>query len=103
LKENKITQTNYYSLSTTRIQPSFNDNMSNNFTTAHDLLVDKFQLNFYYLKEKEDRVAIGDNLFIKPFSDLVCDTIVQSHLSIFIFLANSCHLNVSIKYVVLFI
>ena len=63
LKENEITQTNYYSLSTTRIQPSFNDNMSNNFTIAHDLLVDKFQLNFHHLKEKEDRLAIGDNLF----------------------------------------
>lgn len=37
--------------------------MSNNFITAHDLLVDKFQLNFHHLKEKEDRVAIGDNLF----------------------------------------
>ena len=84
MKENEITQTNYYSLSTTRIQPSLNDNMSNNFTTAHDLLIDRFSIEISQDKKKKRiELTLGDKVcfVIKPSSDLVCDTIVRGHLS----------------------
>ena len=85
MKENEISQTDYHSLSTTitasRIQtPSSNNNIFNNFTTAHNLLVDRFSIEIS--KNKRIELAIGDKVcFVKPPSDLVCDTIVRDLLS----------------------
>ena len=49
------------------------------FTTAHELLVDKFSVEIS--KNKRIELTIGDKVcFIKPPSDLSCDTIVKGHL-----------------------
>ena len=84
MKENEINQTDY-SLSTTiaRTRPSYN-NIPNNFTTAQDLLVDRFSIEISKNKKKDRRIelAIGDKVcFVKSTSDLVCDTIVRGILS----------------------
>jgi hypothetical protein len=83
LKGSEINQIDY-SLSTAKIQT-----ISNNipkFTTAHDLLVDKFSIELFTnknnKKKKKIELTIGDKVsFVKPPSDLVCDTIVRGHLS----------------------
>ena len=53
-----MNQTDYYSLSTTasRIQTPSN-NRSNNFTTAQNLLVDKFLIEISHDKKKKNRVS----------------------------------------------
>jgi hypothetical protein len=82
---NAISQTDYYSLSTTasRIRIPSNDIISNNLTTAHDLLVDRFSIEISTNKKnKRIELAIGDKVcFVKPHQDLICDTIVRGHLS----------------------
>ena len=80
MKENEINQTDYHSLSTFRILTNSN-NISNSFTTAHDLLVDRFSIQIS--KNKKIELTLGDKVcFVKPTSDLVCcDTIVRGHLS----------------------
>ena len=85
MKENKINQIDHYSLSTTiaRTRPSYN-NIPNNFTTAQDLLVDRFSMEISKNKKKDRRIelAIGDKVcFVKPSSDLIYDTIVRGLLS----------------------
>ncbi len=85
MKGNEITQTDYHSLSTTtttRIRPSYNNTL-NNFTTAHNLLVDRFSIELSQIKKKNRRIelAIGDKVcFVKSTSDLVCDTFVRGLL-----------------------
>ena len=82
MKENEINQTDYYSLSTFRILTNSN-NISNSFTTAHDLLVDRFSIEISKNnKKKRIELTLGDKVcFVKPSSDLVCDTIIRGHLS----------------------
>jgi hypothetical protein len=81
LKENEINQTDYHSLSTFRILTNSN-NISNSFTTAHDLLVDRFSIQISKNKKRIE-LTLGDKVcfVIKPPSDLVCDTIVRGLLS----------------------
>ena len=79
MKENKINQTDYHSLSTFRILTNSN-NISNSFTPAHELLVDRFSIQIS--KNKKIELTLGDKVcFVKPTSDLVCDTIVRGLLS----------------------
>ena len=83
MKGSEIAQTDYHSLSTFRILTNSN-NISNSFTTAHDLLVDRFSIQISKNKKKDRRIelAIGDKVcFVKSTSDLVCDTIVRGLLS----------------------
>ena len=57
------------------------------FTTAHDFLVDKFsiEISINNNSKKKNRIielTLGDKIcFVKPSSNLVCDTIVKGHLS----------------------
>ena len=63
MKGNEIIQTDYYSLSTTIISTPSN-NISK-FTTAHDLLVDKFSIEISNSKkQKKERIdlTIGDKV-----------------------------------------
>ena len=79
MKENEINQTDYHSLSTFRILTNSN-NISNSFTTAHDLLVDRFSIQIS--KNKKIELTLGDKVcFVKPTSDLICDNIVRGLLS----------------------
>ena len=78
MKENEINQTDYHSLSTFRILTNSN-NISNSFTTAHDLLVDRFSIQIS--KNKKIELTLGDKVcFVKPTSDLICDNIVRGLL-----------------------
>jgi hypothetical protein len=79
LKENEINQTDYHSLSTFRILTNSN-NISNSFTTAHDLLVDRFSIQISKNKKRIE-LTLGDKVcFVKPTSDLICDNIVRGLL-----------------------
>jgi predicted class III extradiol MEMO1 family dioxygenase len=55
------------------------------FTTAHDLLIDKFSIEISINNNKKNRIielTLGDKVcFVKPSSNLVYDTIVKGHLS----------------------
>jgi hypothetical protein len=55
------------------------------FTTAHNLLIDKFSIEISINNNKKNRIielTLGDKVcFVKPSSNLVCDTIVKGHLS----------------------
>ncbi len=85
MNKNELSQTDYYSLPTTAtaiIQPSFDNNISNNFTTAYNLLVDRFSIEISNNNKKKIQLTLGDKIcFVKPSSDLICDTIVRGHLS----------------------
>ena len=52
------------------------------FTTAHELLEDKFSIEITKDKKKIIELTLGDKVcFVKPHNtDLVCDTIVRGHL-----------------------
>jgi len=50
------------------------------FTTAHELLVDKFSIEISKGKKNIDLTIEDKVCFVKPHSDLVCDTIVRGHL-----------------------
>ncbi len=84
MNKNELSPTDYYSLPTTAtaiIQPSSDNNISNNFTTAHNLLVDRFSIEISNNNKKKIQLTLGDKIcFIKPPSDLICDTIVKGHL-----------------------
>ena len=74
-------QTNYSLLNTTNIKTS--TTTIPKFTTAHELLVeDKFSIEISKNKTKTVELTLGDQIcFVKPHTDLVCDTIVRGHLS----------------------
>ena len=78
MKGNEIYQTDYSSF--TNIQtPSYN---ISKFTTAHELLVDRFSIEISRDKKKNTiELAIGDKVcFVKSHPDLICDTIVRGLL-----------------------
>ena len=52
------------------------------FTTTHELLEDKFSIEISKNKKKKIiELTLGDKVcFVKPYTDLVCDTIVRGHL-----------------------
>jgi hypothetical protein len=79
LKGNEIIQTDYDS--SNKIRTSYN-NISK-FTTAHNLLVNRFTIELSKNKQKKNRIelTLGDKAcLVKPHSDLVCNTIVRGHL-----------------------
>ena len=80
MKGNEINQIDHYSLSNVQI-PS--NSSIPKLTTAQELLVDKFSIELSQIKKKKKiELAIGDKVcFVKPSSDLICDTIVRGHLS----------------------
>jgi Rad51 len=81
LKGNEISKTDYYSLSTTtaRIRTPYNNIL--NFATAHELLVDRLSIEISKNKKRVVELTLGDKVgFVKPSSDLVCDTIVRGLL-----------------------
>ena len=83
MKRNEISQTDYHSLPTSIIPTPSNNIIPNNFTTAQDLLVDRFSIEISHDKKKNRKIelAIGDKVcFIKTPSDLICDTIVRGLL-----------------------
>ena len=81
MKRNEISQTDYHSLPTSIIPTPSNNIIPNNFTTAQDLLVDRFLIEISHDKKRRIELAVGDKVcFVKPASDLICDTIVRGHL-----------------------
>ena len=82
MKENEITQNDYYSLSTTARIRTPSNNIPN-LITAQDLLVDKFSIEICPNKKKKKiQLTLGYKVcfVIKPYTDLVCNTIVRGHL-----------------------
>ncbi len=78
MKENRLSQIDYYPLST--IPTNITNLNIPNFTTAQKLLEDKFSIEIF--KNKKIELTLGDKVcFVKPPSDLICDTIVRGHLS----------------------
>ncbi|HET9806439.1 MAG TPA: hypothetical protein VFP49_06005 [Nitrososphaeraceae archaeon] len=78
MKENRLSQIDYYPLST--VPTNINNLNIPNFTTAQKLLEDKFSIEIF--KNKKIELTLGDKVcFVKPPSDLICDTIVRGHLS----------------------
>ncbi|HSF49893.1 MAG TPA: hypothetical protein VLA74_03955 [Nitrososphaeraceae archaeon] len=77
MKGNEIIQTDY-ALSSSQIRTS--SATIPKFTTAHNLLVNKFSIEIS--KNKKIELTIGDRVcFVNYYQDLVCDTIVRGHLS----------------------
>ena len=81
MKGNEIYHQNKYSLSNiANIQTS---TIIPKFTTAYELLEDKFSIEISKNKKKKIiELTLGDKVcFVKPHTDdLVCDTIVRGHL-----------------------
>ena len=82
MKENSLSQIDYYhplSITTTNITTSDIPK----FTTAQELLEDRFSIEISKNnKKKIVELTLGDKVcFVKPSSDLVCDSIVRGHLS----------------------
>ncbi|HSF49914.1 MAG TPA: hypothetical protein VLA74_04060, partial [Nitrososphaeraceae archaeon] len=80
MKENRLSQIDYYPLSTTSTRLTTSN--IPNFITAQKLLEDKFSIEISKKdKKKRLELAIGDKVcFVKPPSDLICDTIVRGLL-----------------------
>jgi hypothetical protein len=78
LKGNEIYQTDYSSFTNIHT-PSYN---ISKFTTAHELLVDRFSIEISRDKKKNRiELTIGDKVcFVKSHPDLICDTIVRGLL-----------------------
>ena len=88
MNENRSSQIDYYQpLSTSTIVPTSITNNLNipKLTTAQELLEDKFSIEILNNKKKENKkivLTLGDKVcFVKPTSDLICDTIVRGLLS----------------------
>ena len=78
MKENRLSQIDYYPLST--IPTNITNLNIPNFTTEQKLLEDKFSIEIF--KNKKIELTLGDKVcFVKPPSDLICNTIVRGHLS----------------------
>ena len=79
MKENRLSQIDYYHPLSTTPTSITNLNILKP-TTAQKLLKDKFSIEIF--KNKTIELTIGDKVcFVKPSSDLVCDTIVRGLLS----------------------
>ena len=78
MKGNEIYQTDYSSFTNIHT-PSYN---ISKFTTAHELLVDRFSIEISRDKKKNRiELTIGDKVcFVKSHPDLICDTIVRGLL-----------------------
>ena len=76
MKENRLSQIDYYPLSTTSTRLTTSN--IPNFITAQKLLEDKFSIEISKKdKKKRLELAIGDKVcFVKPHSDLIYHTLL---------------------------